>query len=89
MSWNNSRCINSNYPLMMDSEWREAPFNEDDSYLDEEEEPPPTPPKGGEPDTICEIIKKSTDETGKQEKSVTSVKSVVKQKKRIKQNNYL
>ena len=82
MSWNNSRCSNSNYPPMMNSEWENAPFNQNDwdwiTQLDEE--PPPTPPKGGEPDTICEIIKKSTDETDKQEKSVKSVKSVVKKK---------
>ena len=30
MSWNNSRCSNSNYPTMMDSEWRDAPFDQND-----------------------------------------------------------
>ena len=51
MSWNNSRCSNSNYPLMMDSEWREAPFNESDSYIDEEPTPDPSL-KGGEEDPL-------------------------------------
>ena len=46
MSWNNSRCINSNYPLMMNSQWNDAPFNEDDSYLDEERPHPDPPPLG-------------------------------------------
>ena len=34
---------------MMDSEWREAPFNESDSYLDEEptpDRPTPDPSRG-------------------------------------------
>ena len=48
MSWNNSRCCNSNYPLMMNSQWNDAPFNEDDSYLDEEEPLPSPPLKGRE-----------------------------------------
>ena len=39
MSWNNSRCCNSNYPLMTDSQWNDAPFNEDDSYIDTLETP--------------------------------------------------
>ena len=51
MSWNNSRCSNSNYPLMMDSEWREAPFNESDSYIDEEPTPDPSL-EGGEEDPL-------------------------------------
>ena len=46
MSWNNSRCSNSNYPLMMNSQWNDAPFNEDDSYLDEERPHPDPPPLG-------------------------------------------
>ena len=51
MSWNNSRCSNSNYPPMMDSEWRDAPFNESDSYIDEEPTPDPSQ-KGGEEDPL-------------------------------------
>ena len=48
MSRNNSRCINSNYPLMMNSQWNDAPFNEDDSYIDEKEPLPSPPLKGRE-----------------------------------------
>ena len=43
MSYNPSCYSNSNYPLMMNSEWNAAPWNEDDSYIDEEESPPQSP----------------------------------------------
>ena len=58
MSWNNSRCINSNYPLMMNSQWNDAPFNEDDSYLDEERPHPDPPQRGREQDPHNQELQK-------------------------------